>query len=340
VTCATALSTLPLPINHSTLTRDYEQTYDNWLPSAMLSADLTEELVLRVAYYQTYVRPQPRDSTPISSIQVPQTLVPPVDPVYTIAIGATGLKPYTSESYDMSLEWYNRPGGLFAVAAYQKNVDDYIGPILDDGVRCPANGIINGVDYGLGTLSLVGTNCFSSNTFIGAGGTPVQARVTVSGQTNQNPLRVRGLELSVQQNFDFLPGFLSHFGGAANYSRVSIKGNDTSGSAIILPSVSKKNLNLIAYYETKRFGVRVVYNDRGKYDLAAGNTFVGDARQVKERSQVDASASVNITDNISFSVDAFNLTDAMRAEFENDPMLPRRLDYDGRTYQATLRASF
>ena len=104
--------------------------------------------------------------------------------------------------------------------------------------------------------------------------------------------------------------------------------------------MSKHNLNLIGYYETSRFGVRVVYNRRGKYDLAAGNSFVGDARQVMERSQVDASASFNITDNISFSLDAFNLTDAMRAEFENDPMLPRRLDYDGRTYQATLRASF
>jgi len=207
-------------------------------------------------------------------------------------------------------------------------------------VRCPANGIINGVDYGLGTLTLVGTNCFSSNTFIGAGGTPVQARVTVSGQTNQNPLRVRGLELSVQQNFDFLPGFWSHFGGAANYSRVSIKGNDTSGNAIILPSVSEKNLNLIGYYETSRFGVRVVYNRRGDYGLAAGNSFVGDARQVMERSQVDASVSFNITDNVSISFDGFNLTDAMRAEYENDPLLPRRLDYDGRTYQATLRASF
>ena len=340
VNCATALSTRPLPINHSTITRDYDQTYDNWLPSAMLSADLTEQLVLRVAYYQTYVRPQPRDTAPITSVQVPQDLVPPVDPVYTIAIGATDLKPYTSESYDMSLEWYNRPGGLFAVAAYQKNVDDYIGPITDQNTLCPANGIINGVDYGLGTLSIVGTNCFSSNTFIGAGGAPVNARVTVSGQTNQSPIRVRGLELSVQQNFDFLPGFLSHLGGAANYSRVSIKGNDAAGNAITLPSVSKNNLNLIGYYETKRFGVRVVYNRRGIYDLAAGNSFVGDARQVKERSQVDASASVNITDNISFSVDAFNLTDAMRAEFENDPSLPRRLDYDGRTYQATLRASF
>ena len=50
--------------------------------------------------------------------------------------------------------------------------------------------------------------------------------------------------------------------------------------------------------------------------------------------------SFNITDNVSISFDGFNLTDAMRAEYENDPMLPRRLDYDGRTYQATLRASF
>jgi TonB-dependent receptor len=338
--CVAALSTRPAPVNHSMVTRSYEQTYDHWLPSAMLSADLTETLVMRLAYYKTYVRPQPRDSAPTSSIQEPQALVPPVDPIYTITIGATGLKPYTADSYDISLEWYNREGGLFALAAYEKDVDDYIGPITDQGVLCPANGLINGVDYGLGTLSIVGTNCFSSNTFIGAAGTPVNARVQVSGQTYQSPIKVRGLEFSVQQNFDFLPGFLSHLGGAANYSRTTIKGEDAAGNAITLPSVSKHNLNLIGYYETQRFGVRVVYNRRGKYDLAAGNSFVGDARQVMERSQVDASASFNITDNLSFSIDAFNLNDAMRAEFENDPLLPRRLDYDGRTYQATLRASF
>ena len=340
VNCVAALSTRPLPINHSMVAHNYEQTYDYWLPSAMFSADLTEQLVLRLAYYKTYVRPQPRDAAPTTSMQEPQALVPPVDPVYTLTLGATELKPYTADSYDISLEWYNRPGGLFAIAAYEKDVDDYIGPITDPGVLCPANGIINGVDYGLGTLSIVGTNCFSSNTFIGAGGTPVNARVLVSGQTNQSPIKVRGLELSIQQNFDFLPGFLSHLGGAANYSRTDIDGEDAAGNPITLPSVSKHNLNLIGYYETSRFGVRVVYNRRGKYDLAAGNSFVGDARQVMERSQVDASASINITDNISFSLDAFNLTDAMRAEFENDPMLPRRLDYDGRTYQATLRASF
>ena len=340
VNCAAALSTRPAPVNHSMVSREYDQEYDYWLPSAMFSADLTEELVMRVAYYKTYVRPQPRDIAPITNVQEPQNLVPPVDPVYTIAIGATGLKPYTSNSYDFSLEWYNRPGGMFAVAAYQKDVDDYIGPITDPNVLCPADGLINGVDYGLGTLTVQGTNCFSSNTFIGAGGSPVNARVVTSGQTNQSPIRVRGLEFSIQQNFDFLPGFWSHFGGAANYSLVDIDGTDPSGNPITLPSVSKKNLNLIGYYETQRFGIRVVYNHRGDYDLAAGNSFVGDARSVMARSQLDSSLTFNFTDNISLSIDGFNLTDAMRAEYENDPMLPRRLDYDGRTYSATLRASF
>jgi outer membrane receptor protein involved in Fe transport len=56
--------------------------------------------------------------------------------------------------------------------------------------------------------------------------------------------------------------------------------------------------------------------------------------------RLQASASLNNSEWLSLSIDAFNLTDATRAEYENDPMLPRRLDYDGRTYRATLRADF
>ena len=125
-----------------------------------------------------------------------------------------------------------------------------------------------------------------------------------------------------------------------NYVGTKIDGTDTAGNKITLPSVSKNNINLIGYYEAKKFGVRLVYNWRDKYDLAAGNSFVGDARTVKARSQLDASASYQITDSLTVSVDAFNLTDATRSEYENDPMLPRRIDYDGRTYQVTMRAKF
>ncbi|MFT3996471.1 MAG: TonB-dependent receptor [Asticcacaulis sp.] len=344
VNCTSALSTATGAVNHSLTTRTTHQEYSYALPSFIIAADLTEKLVMRFAAYQTYVRPQPRDTVPTTYVQTPVDQTPPVDPVYTVTIGATDIKPYTADSLDLSFEWYNRPGGLVALAMYEKKVDGYIGPITDQNILCPANGLFDGQDYGLGTLTIdnsAGTpRCVSSNQFTGAGGVMKNATVNVSGRTNQSPMTVRGVEFSVQQNLDFLPGFWKNFGGAFNLSYTTISGKDTAGNRITLPSVSKTNLNLIGYYETKKFGVRMVYNWRDKYDLAAGNSFVGDARTVKARSQLDASASYNITDRVSVSLDAFNLTDATRSEYENDPMLPRRIDYDGRTYQITLRGTF
>jgi TonB-dependent receptor len=342
--CSAAQSVAAGPVNHSLSTKSYSRHYDYWLPSIVLAADLREDLILRFAAYSTYVRPQPRDTVPTSFVQVPTDLTPPVDPVYTVTIGATNLKPYTSDSFDMSLEWYNRPGGLISLAVYRKKIDGYIGPITDPAVLCPANGQIPGLDVNLGTLTIDNSSgtpkCMSSNQFTGAGGGQKFAQVNISGQTNQNDMKVTGVELNIQQNFDFLPGFWKDFGGAFNYSYTTIDGKDAAGKAITLPSVSENNLNIIGYYESDKFGVRLVYNWRDKYDLAAGNSFVGDARTVKARSQLDASASYNITKDLSVSVDAFNLTDATRSEYENDPMLPRRIDYDGRTYQVTMRAKF
>lgn len=341
VNCTSSLAGVAAPpINHRLVDRSYRNDYDYLLPSAMFVADLTRTLKLRGAYYRTYVRPQPRDNVPVTFVQQPETLSPPVDPVYTVQIGATRLKPYTADSFDVALEWYNRPGGLFAVSLFQKNVQGYIGPITDPGALCPADGLVNGVDLGLGTLTVDGPNCISSNRFVGAAGTPVNARVLASGITNQLPIRVRGAEFAVQQNLDFLPGILRHLGGAANYTYIDVGGSDAAGNPLTLPSVARHTINLVGYYEQELFGVRLTWNRRGGYDLAAGNSFVGDARTVKARGQLDASASLNFSEHLTLSVDAFNLTDATRAEYENDPSLPRRLDYDGRTWRVTLRASF
>ena len=342
--CASALSAIAGPINHSLTTQTTSRNYDYWLPSLILAADLRENLVLRLAAYSTYVRPQPRDNVPTTFVQVPTDVNPPVDPVYTVTLGATDIKPYTSDSFDASLEWYNRPGGLVSLAAYRKKIDGYIGPITDQSVLCPSSGTVPGLDVNLGTLTIDNSagspRCISSNQFIGANGALRNAQVNITGKTNQSPMTVTGLEFNIQQNLDFLPGLLKNFGGAFNYSYTKIEGKDTAGNNITLPSVSKNNLNLIGYYEADKFGIRLVYNWRDKYDLAAGNSFVGDARTVKARSQLDASASYQITKTLTISADAFNLTDATRSEYESDPMLPRRIDYDGRTYQLTMRAKF
>jgi outer membrane receptor protein involved in Fe transport len=144
----------------------------------------------------------------------------------------------------------------------------------------------------------------------------------------------------VQQNLDFLPAPWSNFGGALNFSIADIDGRTIAGTPATLPGVSKRAGNFITYYETNRFGVRLVYNYRDDYDLAAGGTFSGAARSVKARGQIDASASVNVTDHFSVALDAFNLTEELREEYQNVALIPRRADFDGRTFQLSLRADF
>lgn len=339
--CSGASASLAAPpVNHALVPGRYRSSNDYWLPSMMLVAELTGHLNLRGAYYRTYVRPQPRDNVPTTSVQTPDALGPGTDPVYTVQLGATNLAPFTASSYDLALEWYNRRGGLFSVAVFEKDVSGYIGPVTDPALLCPADGRINGVDYGLGTLRIDGANCVSSNRFTGAGGAPVNALVQASGVTNLLPLRVRGLELAVQQSFDFLPGLLRHFGGGANYTLVAIRGRDAAGQPITLPNVARHTYNLVGYFERKAFSARMTYSHRGRYDLAAGNSFVGDARSVKPRGQLDAALALRFGAATTLALDAFNLTDATRAEYESDPRLPRRLDYDGRTFRASLRADF
>jgi outer membrane receptor protein involved in Fe transport len=104
--------------------------------------------------------------------------------------------------------------------------------------------------------------------------------------------------------------------------------------------VSKRAGNFITYYETDKYGLRLVYNYRDDYDLAAGGTFSGAARSVKARGQIDLSASYNVTSQLSVAFDAFNLTEELRVEYQSVEIIPRRADFDGRTFQLSLRADF
>lgn len=309
----------------------YKQSYNKLLPSFILVADLTDKLVLRGAAYRTYVRPQPRQFTPTTIVNAP------TNGVYGVTLGNPDLKPYSATSLDLSAEWYNRPNGLVSLAAFQKRITGLITQISDPKQLCPADASALGVP---GTLSVVGDQCLSSVMYTG-GATPTPYVFAASGYVNQDrPVTLRGLEFNVQQTLDFLPGMLRHLGGGFNYAYTKISGTNANGTKATLPGVSKHNANLIGYYETDDYGVRLVYNMRSKYDLASAGTFTGAARSVKARGQLDLSASYNLSKSLTLSFDAYNLTNAIRQEYENDTRLARRVDYDGRTYTLTARATF
>lgn len=307
------------------VTNTYRKSYGELLPSAIIAFDLSEKIVIRGAAYRTFVRPQPRQVSPI-------TVVSPTANGFNVTFGNLDLDPYEADSYDLSIEWYNRPDSLIALAAYKKKITGLIGPQTDINVLCPADATA----LGLGRLTVNGTSCLSD---ILVNGSP--AVITASGTVNQDrPIDVTGLEFSIQQNLDFLPAPWSNVGGAVNFSLADIDGTTVAGTEATLPGVSKRAGNFITYYETDEYGLRLVYNYRDDYDLAAGGTFSGAARSVKARGQIDVSASYNVTPHLSVALDAFNLTEELREEYQSVELIPRRADFDGRTFQLSLRADF
>jgi len=303
----------------------FRQNYDDYLPAIFLSANLTQNLVLRGGYNESFVRPVVRTLTPT-------TTVSPNSTGYSIQYGGSDLQPYYAKAEDVSLEWYNRPGGLFSLAGYRKVITNLIAPENRQERLCPADASA----LGLGTLTTVGTTCFSS---LLVAGNP--AIITASGNYNQpNPITVTGVEATIQQNLDFLPGLLRNLGGQVNYSYTRISGRNANGTRAILPGVSKNNVNLIGYYESPKVWFRMVYTWRDEYSLTGANSFTGGNSFVANRGQVDGSLSFKFTPALSLSLDAFNLNDAKRVQYQVVQGIPRQVDYDGRTFTLTLSGSF
>ena len=307
----------------------FTQSYHNWLPSLLLSADLTPDLVLRGDAYTTFVRPQPRNLSPATSVVA-------TSDGFDVTYGGYKLKPFTADSVDGALEWYNRRGGLVSLDLFQKTIHNLVAADTSLDQLCPADATA----LGLGHLRVTGDSCVSD---ILVNGQP--AVVVATGNSNQpNPLTVDGVEFSVQQNFDFLPGAWRilgrNLGGVFNYSYTRISGHNPDGSKAILPGVSSHIYNLIGYYETPRFGVRLVYNYRGPYILSGTGTFTGGPSRVAARSQLDGALSCALSARLTLSLDAYNMTDARRTQYQGVPELARANDYDGRTFTLTLRSTF
>ena len=311
--------------------RQYKDSYGQWLPSAIAVFDVTDDFIVRTAAYRTYVRPHPRQFSPVTLVGTPND-----SNVITATLGNAELQPYTATSLDLSMEWYNRPGGLVALTVFQKRLHNFVQQVSGAKALCPADG----GTLGLGPLSLQGDLCYTS---AGADASGDLQTVTLTGYVNSStPYTLRGAEFNVQQNLDFLPGFWSHFGGAFNYAYTTVEGVGPTGVKVSLPGISKHNFNVIGYYETDRFGVRLTYNYRTDYDVpdAAIFGFGGAARRVMARGQLDGSASFNIREGASISISAFNITNAVRQEYQGVEDMARRQDYDGRTYRVALNMKF
>ena len=283
---APAGSTYPTVGQRNEVKRDY----DDVLPSMNLVFDLKPELLLRVSAAKVMARPDLSALTPSSGVN---------GVTRTGSINNPYLDPIRANTFDASLEWYFKPGSLASVGYFYKDISSYIQKINE---QVPFN------QLGLPDSLLEGTNTAPTEIF------------SVSRLKNTPGGPLKGVELNLQTDFDFLPGAWKNVGVLANYTHVtsqieyiltSSNGAPTSTTKNDLVGLSRDSASGTLYYEDKKVSVRATGTWRGSYIRGIPASTGSDLQGNAPTFYLDASASYNLSPRLKLILDAQNLTDEM-----------------------------
>ena len=307
--------------------------FNNTLPAANLVFEFTDDLLLRLSYAETIVRPNPNQFEAGTEVTVDED--GGVLESVTVEYNNPEIEPFESDSFDVSFEWYNRPGSAFTLAYFHKKVaSDIITRNFCPGSLADFERADAFDQFVTGNLNGDIDDCLDD-----AG---VQFTITDVVNSSET-FSLDGLEFGLLQNLDFLPPPFDGLGVQANYTFIDADESgqlDEDGTPAPLEEVSEHTVNVIGYYETDRWGIRLAYNYRSEYFTTADRGPSGGNRSIDDRDQFDLSFNFNFNDNISVGFEALNLNDAEVYEFEGDRNRLRSYNYDGRTFVLTSTVSF
>ena len=294
------------------------QKFTDWLPNASLRIRFTPELQLRLTAAQTRTRPTFTQLNPSASLGPPGTSTGSGDPFVNARRGNAGnplLRPFTSNSYDASLEWYFSRTGFIAAAVFRRDTEGFV-----------QNQESRFIDPTLG---------------------PIIFTVPV----NSGEGRIDGAEaqLSTFFDFDFLPDFIRSFGIQANYTYLDAKTGfpDAAGNFSLqrILGVSKHTYNIVGLFERGPFSTRVTWNKRGRYSdqrVDRGDDLY--LQEARPAGRLDFSSNLTINENATIFFDATNLLgDPFRIDFSSARAgapraeFVRFLRFDEQTFSLGLR---
>ncbi|QGZ38079.1 TonB-dependent receptor [Pseudoduganella flava] len=318
--------------------RNYENDYNNVLPSLNLRMKYNDQLQFRFAAAKAMSRPdfsQMKAYTPLS--QTITSLTDANTKVVTITnVSLTGsgegnpnLMPTTAKSVDLTAEWYFAKAGSLTAAIFNKDLK---------------NVIVNQM-YNYEVRDVAGNT----------------QRFVVTGPVNGAHGYARGFELAYQQYYDWLPGYLKGLGVQASFTYVDskrklndgvysaycsggdsasnlnlyINGCDTDGRTfgnMPLQGLSRRTINFALMYERGPISARAAYNWRSRYlsgvnvwgtrdtngkdtnpasaDYGKNNIAWGLPLWQEAYGQLDASIFYNVTEKLRIGLEGTNLTDS------------------------------
>ena len=275
------------------------------LPNASARIHFTDQVQLRLSYAKTATRPDFGSLNPSLSLNPPTT-----NRLGTGSSGNADLKEIKSNSFDVSAEYYFSKTGLISLAGFYRDINGYI-------------------------------ETFSQNTVIG--GVPY----SVSSPQSAGSGHIDGLEAAYQQFFDFLPGAFSGLGVQLNYTYIEGQTEAPAvggGSAVTMPlqQVSKNNGNAVLLYEKYGLSARLAYNYRGSFinafNLAGAQ--LPNSEYFKPENHVDLSVNYDLTDHLTVTADATNLTRNDLHEYIGAKILPQDIRLEERTFSLGVRFKY
>ncbi|QNA87744.1 TonB-dependent receptor [Massilia sp. Dwa41.01b] len=134
----------------------------------------------------------------------------------------------------------------------------------------------------------------------------------------------KGIELSWQQPL------WNNFGFLANYTYAD--GELDDGGELL--NSSKRTWNLTGFFENERFSARLAYNFRSAYKAGVDR---GASQHVDDMPSLAASVNVKLTEQLTLTFDALNLTNETIKMYAENKDRPRAFYSNGRTFYVGIR---
>ena len=283
-----------------------ERSYTDVLPSANVTIDLTNKLLLRLGAGRVIARADYTDIVPRVSLNAG---------ALTGSGGSPFVNPYRANQADLSLEWYPDRETIVAAAFYYKDVKSYVTDVPTTETF-PVEGT--------GPTQSINPNPARCTPLTG-GLFDCQFDITrrSSGQGGKN----KGFEFQASRNL------FGGFGAIVNYTYSDAEldnGGEVQGN-------SKHALNLTGFFENALLSARLSYNYRSKFFITFDRA--SPLNQAATES-LDGSLSVKVTDNVSLTADAINLTNEKIVQYSGTRNRPRAIYDNGRQFYLGARFRF
>lgn len=287
--------------------RNIKGDYVDAFPGMHLAYDVTRRLKARVSWSTSIGRPNFANLRPVET---------PNDNNETLTVNNPGLKPQYAREWDLAVEYYFEPVGLFSIGWFRKDIRDYI---------------VNNIDGG--TVGAGPDN--------GYGGQYEGYQVRSPG--NAGSAEIEGWEASYQQQFSFLPGPLKGLSAMINYTELTTKG-DYGGTTMVgtdeVTGFIPRTVNASLSYRYGLFNTRILYSYRSSYLNSISSTSPALNEYYYARDTVNVSLGYRLNPAVSLFCDITNVFNEPVRRYRYTPSRPSLTSLPGTTISFGVNGRF